>query len=195
MKICTFPNCAYLSETSRMIAIYKELKSRNVDVIMATHGGPYEWLFKDEGIEFKKIYPYFNDERAKEFVATNTGEKGLSEFYSSDELYEHVKNEINFFENENVSKVLTGFTLSCAISTRVLAIPYVVTHLGSFVPPVFEKKMLVPTLVTDSKIFKIIPESWLISLINNLMYKSKMATKSFNAVAKQFKIKSFKVIA
>jgi hypothetical protein len=27
MKICTIPNCAYLSETSRMIALYKEMKS------------------------------------------------------------------------------------------------------------------------------------------------------------------------
>ncbi len=59
MKICTFPNCAYLSETSRMIEIYKELKSRNVDVVMATHGGPYEWLFEDEGIEYTIVKPHF----------------------------------------------------------------------------------------------------------------------------------------
>ena len=191
MKICTFPNCAYLSESSRMIAMYKELKSRNIDVIMATHGGPYEWLFKEEGIEYIKLTPYFTHERARDFVATNTGEKGLSEFYTADELGDHVKSEIDFFKKENITKVLTGFTLSCAISARALNIAYYVTHLGSFVPPVFEKKMLVPTLITDSPIFKIIPKSWLISLINNLMYKSNMATKSFNTVARQFNVKRF----
>ena len=140
MKIYTFPNCAYLSETSRMIAIYKELETRGFDVIMATHGGPYEWLFEEAGIQYRLIDPHFTAERARDFVATNTGEKGLSEFYSEDELSEHVQNEIRFFKKENITKVLTGFTLSCAISARVLDIHYAVTHLGSFVPPVFERK-------------------------------------------------------
>ncbi len=191
MRICTFPNCAYLSETSRMIAIYKELKKRGIDLVMATHGGPYEWLFDDEGIPYKLVKPYFSDERARDFVATNTGESGLSEFYTVEELTNHVNNEISFFKEEGVSKILTGFTLSCGISARVLKIPYFVTHLGSFVPPVFERKMLVPTLISDSKILNIIPKTWLVNLINNLMYKSKLATKSFNRVAKSFKISPF----
>ena len=192
MKICTFPNCAYLSETSRMIAIYNELKSRSIHVIMATHGGPYEWLLKEEGIEYHVIHPHFTDERARDFVATNTGEKGLSEFYTAAELSEHVQKEIEFFKVEGITKILTGFTLSCAISARAANIPYMVTHLGSFVPPVFERKMLVPTLVTDSKLLNIIPRSWLVALINNLMYKSSMATKSFNKVAAEFNVKPFK---
>jgi len=192
MKICTFPNCAYLSETSRMIAIYKELESRGIPIVMATHGGPYEWLFKEEGIEYKLIDPYFTNERAHEFVATNTGENGIGEFYTVEELTEHVTNEIEFFKRENITKVITGFTLSCAISTRASNIPYTVTHLGSFVPPVFERKMLIPTLVSDLKLFNIIPKSWMVSLINNLMYKSKIATKSFNKVAGIFNIKPFK---
>ena len=191
MRICTFPNCAYLSETSRMIALYKEMKDRGVDVVMATHGGPYEWLFKDEGIDYTVVEPHFTDERAKEFVLTNTGEKGLSEFYSEAELDQHVANEIAFFEKENIEKVITGFTLSCAISARASGISYYVTHLGSFVPPVFERKMLVPTLVLNLKIFKLIPKSWLIIMINNLMFKSKLNTKSFNKVAVKYGVKPF----
>jgi UDP:flavonoid glycosyltransferase YjiC (YdhE family) len=192
MKICTFPNCAYLSETSRMITIYKELESRGILVIMATHGGPYEWLFKEEGIEYKLIDPYFTNERAHDFVATNTGEKGIGEFYTVEELSEHVSNEIGFFKRENITKVITGFTLSCAISARASNIQYFVTHLGSFVPPVFERNMLIPTIVTDLKLFNLIPKSWMVTLINNLMYKSGIATKSFNKVAWNFNIKSFK---
>lgn len=192
MKICTFPNCAYLSETSRMIAIYKELEARGMEVVMATHGGPYDWLFKEEGIDCQLIKPHFTNERARDFVATNTGEKGLSEFYSVEELTEHVAAEVLFFRNQQITKVVTGFTLSCAISARASAIPYIVTHLGSFVPPVFEKKMLVPTLITDSGLLNIIPKKWMVSLINNLMYKSSMATTSFNKVAAIFGIKPFK---
>ncbi len=191
MRICTFPNCAYLSETSRMIALYEEMKKRGEDVIMATHGGPYEWLLDDKGIAYTRVEPYFTDQRAKEFVLTNTGEKGLSEFYSVEELDQHVAHEMAFFKEEKIAKVITGFTLSCAISSRASGITYYVTHLGSFVPPVFERKMLVPTLVLNLKIFKLIPESWLVTMINNLMFKSKLNTKSFNKVALKYGLKPF----
>lgn len=191
MTICTFPNCAYLSETSRMIALYKELQARGIKVIMATHGGPYEWLFKEEGIDYKLIEPYMTHERAREYVQTNTGEKGIREFYEVNELRESVEQEVDFLKTYHVTKVVTGFTLSCAISARVAGVSLVVTHLGSFVPPVFERKMLVPTLVLNLKIFKLIPESWLVNKINSMMYKSKIGTKTFNRVAKEFGVKKF----
>ncbi|WP_157950012.1 nucleotide disphospho-sugar-binding domain-containing protein [Vallitalea okinawensis] len=194
MKICTFPNCAYLSETSRMIAIYKELKSRDIDVIMATHGGPYEWIFKEEGIAYHIVKPYVTNERAREFVKTNTGEKGLTEFYSTEELTTHVENEISFFKEKNISTLLTGFTLSCSISARVLSIPLAVTHLASFVPPVFERNMLVPTLLPDSKLFDLIPKTWLVSYVNKIAYRSKLGTKSFNKVSKKYNLKPFNSI-
>lgn len=192
MKVCMFPNCAYISETSRMIEIYKELKTRGIEVIMATHGGPYEWLLEDEGIPFKIIQPHFTKERAKAFVRTNTGENGISEFYTEDELDLHVQNELDFFKKENVNKVVAGFTLSCAISARAMNIPYYVTHLGSFVPPVFENEMLVPTLVLNLKAFKLIPQKWMVKIINKLMYKSRIGTKSFNKVAKKYNVTPFR---
>lgn len=194
MKICAFPNCAYLSETSRMVAVYKELKSRGIDVLLATHGGTYEWIFKEENIPYQIIKPYFTNERARQFVKTNTGENGFAEFYSMEELTSHVENEIIFFSEEKISSVLTGFTLSCAISARVLEIPLVVTHLGSFVPPVFERNMLEPTLVLDSKLFKLIPKAWLTFMINRIIYRSKLGTKSFNQIAKDYNLKPFNSI-
>ena len=48
--ICCFPNCAYRSETSRMIAVYKSLIARGENAIVATHGGTYEYILRDEGI-------------------------------------------------------------------------------------------------------------------------------------------------
>ena len=191
MTICTFANCAYLSETSRMIALHKELEARDINVVMATHGGPYERLFKEEGIDYKLIDPYMTHERARQFVQTNTGEKGIREFYGVSELRKSVEQEIAFFRSSDVTKVVTGFTLSCGISARAAGIPLIVTHLGSFVPPVFERNMLVPTLVLNLRIFKLIPRSWLVKMINNLMYKSRIATKTFNQVAKEFSIKLF----
>lgn len=191
MKICTFPNCAYLSETSRMIALYKELKLRGIDVVMATHGGPYERMLKEEGIEYTLVEPHFTKERAREFVQANTGENGIKEFYTSDELDKHVEEEIAYFKKTGITKVVTGFTLSCAISARVIGIPLYVTHLGSFVPPVFEKKMVAPVLVTNFAVFKMIPRQWLVNMINAMMYKSKFGNKAFKVVAKKYGIKPF----
>lgn len=192
MKICTFPNCAYLSETSRMIEIYKELSKRGIEVVMATHGGPYEWLFKDEGIEYTIIEPHVSDERAREFVKTNTGENGVKEFYTVDELDVYVKNEMEFFKDNAITKVVSGFTLSCGISARALEIPLYVTHMGSFVPPVFERNMVQPTLVKEVTIFNLIPKKWLTKMINGMMYKSKLGTKTYNKIAVKYGVKPFK---
>ena len=49
MTICCFPNCAYLSETSRMLAVYKKLNEIGAEAILATHGGTYEFVLKDDG--------------------------------------------------------------------------------------------------------------------------------------------------
>ena len=112
MTICCFPNCAYLSETSRMITIYKKLIERGEKAVVATHGGTYEFVLEDEGIPFEYINPIMSNERAQEFVAANRGERGLQGFYRAEELREHVQSEVKFFEENNIDVVLTGFALS-----------------------------------------------------------------------------------
>jgi hypothetical protein len=39
-QIVVMPHCGYLSETSRMIEIYRALARRGASVRMATHGAP-----------------------------------------------------------------------------------------------------------------------------------------------------------
>ncbi len=192
MSICCFPNCAYLSETSRMLAVYKKLVERGADVIMATHGGTYEFVLKDEGIPFKLVEPRMSKERAQEYVATNRGERGTQGFYKTDELREHVHSEIQFFKENNVSVVLTGWTLSTALSTRAAGIPYAVTHLGSWAPPVFERKMQPWPPELENPITRLMPESWKISLTNWMFLRFKMFMKSENIIAKELHINPFK---
>ncbi len=194
MKICIFANCAFLSETSRMIAVYQELKSRGVATVMATHGGPYEQILIEENIPYQIVKPYITAERAHQFVKTNTGENGMTEFYTPEELKQHVEEEIAFYQQEKFTTILTGLTLSCSISARVLEIPLVVTHLGSFVPPVFERRILEPILAAKSRLLNFIPSPWLITWVNKLVYRSKAGTKSFNKVAKSYGIKPFNSI-
>ncbi|PIP12351.1 MAG: hypothetical protein COX49_06080 [bacterium (Candidatus Stahlbacteria) CG23_combo_of_CG06-09_8_20_14_all_40_9] len=197
MTICCFPNCAYLSETSRMIAVYKRLLAKDEKAIIATHGGTYEFVLEEEGIPFEYVTPIMSNERSQEFVAANRGDQGLRGFgfYRIDELREHVQSEIEFFKENNISVVLTGFTLSNAVSTRAAGIPLAVTHLGSWVPPIFERKMGVPgPPMIEKPLIRLIPESWLINFYNWMMPRVKFFTKPFNGIAKELHIEPFKGI-
>ena len=194
MTICCFPNCAYLSETSRMIAVYKRLIDRGEKAVIATHGGTYEFVLKDEGIPFEYITPIMSDERAQEFVAANRGERGLQGFYEVEELRECVQSEIKFLKENNIDVVLTGFTLSNSVSTRVTGIPLVVTHLGSWVPPIFERKMQPFRDDFENPITRLIPESWKVNFLNWIYSRIKFFTKPFNVIAKELHIEPFKNI-
>ncbi len=192
MKICCFPHCAYLSETSRMIAVYKELENKGIDVIMATHGGPYEELLKTENIPYFIVEPYMDTERAQQFVATNRGDNGLKGFYETDELREHVQSEIAFFKKHKIDKIISGFTLSCVVSARVAKVKLAVTHLGSYVPPIFENKLLPGFMMLDNWLTRKIPKQWKIYFVNWIIPRTKLFTKEFNIIAKEFGIKPFK---
>ncbi len=187
MKICLFPNCAYLSETSRMIAVYKKLIAKGEDVIMATHGGTYEFVLRDEGINYDIVLPHMSNKRSQEFVARNRMDGGLlalgKGFYEVDELREHVHNEIEFFKQNNVCVVLTGFTLSNALSTRAIGIPYVVTHLGSMVPPIFERNMQHWPIDFENIITRLIPEKKKTRRINYRGMRVGFFIKEFNIIA------------
>jgi len=177
-----------------MIAVYKRLIDKGEKAVVATHGGTYEFVLKDEGIPFEYITPIMSDERAQEFVAANRDERGLQGFYKTEELREHVQSEIKFFKENNISVVLTGFTLSNAVSTRATGIPLVVTHLGSWVPPIFEQKMQPFRDDFENPITRLIPESWKVNFLNWVYSRVKFFTKPFNIIAKELHIEPFKNI-
>lgn len=196
MSICCFPNCAYLSETSRMIAVYRRLLAKGKKVVVATHGGTYEFILRDEKIPFNHIMPIMSDKRSCEFVAANRGDQGIRGFgfYRTDELRKHIQSEIRFFKENDVRVVLTGFTLSNALSTRVAGIPLAVTHLGSWVPPIFERKMQPFRDDFENPVTRLIPESWKVNFINWLYPRVKFFTRPFNIVAKELHVRPFKSI-
>jgi UDP:flavonoid glycosyltransferase YjiC (YdhE family) len=193
MSICCFPNCAYLSETSRMVSVYKKLIELGETPIMATHGGTYEHVLKEEGIPYRIVQPHVSRARSLEYAAASRGEQGLEGagiYKSDDELREHVSNEIGFFRENRISKVLVGWTQSCAISTRVLGIPLATTHMGPLVPPAVGK-MGIPILEPfDKYLEKIIPES-VISALYHWGMRLGIFIKPFNTIAKEMQVKPF----
>lgn len=196
VAICCFPNCAYLSETSRMIAVYKRLIANGERAIMATHGGTYESVLKAEGIRFDYVPPIMTHEQAQAFVAANRSDAGWRtalRFYRTDELREHVRAELAFFREKQISVVLTGWTLSTAISARAAGIPLAVSHMGSYVPPVLGKTGIpIPGLspALERRLLRFISESWL-----NRFYNWSLGlpfwSKPYNIVARELGIAPF----
>src|SRR6185295_20425083 len=96
--ICLLPHCAYLSETTRMVAIYHALRRLGADVIVATHGGTHEELLRSENVPYEIVGPRMSDERCARFVREGMGMGPPNQsFYSDDELRTYALAEAKFF--------------------------------------------------------------------------------------------------
>ncbi|GAA0258123.1 glycosyltransferase [Cryptosporangium japonicum] len=142
--ICLLPHCGYLSETSRMLELRQALAARGAPVRVATHGGTYEHLL-DPGYDV--IGPPMDAERAAAFVRDGVGLGSPDQsMYSDQELHAYVRAEVDYFRRHDVTTVVTGFTLTALLSSRVAGVRLVTEHAGSFVPPMFEHGLVPPPL-------------------------------------------------
>lgn len=191
MRVVCVPNCIFLSETSRMIAIYESLKDLNIKVVMATHGGPYEFVLKKHNIPYKHIAPKISDEFYCRYMQS-IYDGGRTQNYTKAELSSHVQGEIGFFKQIDASLIVSGFTLSARLSSTACKIPLVVTHLGSWTPITFEKYGVVVREVFRNRVTQYIPGNWLNAFGTWLFPRIKSYTKIFNQVAREFGIPEYK---
>ena len=187
-RICLVPHMGYLSETSRMVATYKALRDLGEEPLVATHGGTYEWVLEQEGIEYELIEPRMSHERCQAFVKANRVDGQALRFYEVDELETLVVSEIDFLRRHHVGVVLTGFNLSLGLSARKTGVRYCVTHLGSWSPVVFERQLQTPYNYLTERIPLFVPRSWLRRLVNWIYLNSKLMTKPYNVVARRLDI-------
>ncbi|GLH99139.1 glycosyltransferase [Phytohabitans aurantiacus] len=143
--ICLVPHCGYLSAVSRMLEIYRALRARGAPVRVATHGGTYEHLLRAAGVPYDQIGPPMTADRCARFLRDELGVGPVRQsMYSDSELYEYATAEADYFRAHRVTTVVTGFTLSTVLSTRLAGVKLVTEHAGSWVPPAFERRLLPP---------------------------------------------------
>ena len=145
--IVLLPNAAFLSEVTRMIAIARALMDGGEDVVIATHGGPYTRVLDDSGLPWTLLSPVMDDARCAQFVRdlVHISRPGVR-LQPADEVRQGVAAEVDFFRQVGATAAVIGFTLTAFLSTRVIGIPLITSHGGSFVPPVFERGLMpVPT--------------------------------------------------
>jgi UDP:flavonoid glycosyltransferase YjiC (YdhE family) len=136
--ILFLPNCSFLSEVSRAIEIATVLRSRGVPVAFAGRGGRFGWLVESAGFGMTRLEPAVTPAGEADFLAAilAMGPRTSRDFYDDDELRTAVDAEVDLIRRVRADLVVTGFTLSTYLSTRVAGVPLATDHGGSFVPPV-----------------------------------------------------------
>ncbi|WP_344829226.1 hypothetical protein [Actinocorallia longicatena] len=132
--IALLPNAAYLSETSRMLEIYKALAGLGAPVRFASHGGSYEDVID---VPWDLVPPRMDAGRSARFVREGLGlGAGDQSMYSDAEMREHVLAEAAYFREHGVKIVVTGIALTTLLSSRLAGVALATEHAGVFVPPV-----------------------------------------------------------
>lgn len=172
-----------------MLAIRKALIARGADVCVATHGGTHERLLQELGVPYEIVGPAMSDQRSREFVRNGAGLGPPNQsMWTDDELRAYVMAEAAFFRERAVRVAVTGFTLTALLSTRLAGIPLACEHAGSFVPPVWERKLIEPQLSMPIPGAGRLPykaRRWFANLgVNHV----KMHCRGFNRIAKELGI-------
>lgn len=183
--IC-FPLCGFLSETSRMVAIYKKLVELGIPAKIVTHGGTYEFVLENENLPYDKIEPAISSDDCKHYL--DVMDKPWIDLYDKPTLNKMVISEMEYFKSSNASAVITGFQLSTALSARGANIPLIVTHLGSFVPPIFEKGMFACKEYFDNVFTKLLPDKIINKLLAAFFVRLPAQKRVFNSVADELNI-------
>ncbi|MFI7066452.1 glycosyltransferase [Kribbella sp. NPDC050124] len=182
--ICLLPHCAYLSETSRMLELHRALTALGLRVRVATHGGPHERLLAATGIEYDVLGPGMSAARAAAFVgsAAGLGDPRQS-MYDDAEMGTYVLAEADYFRAHGITVAVTGFTVTTLLSSRLADVRVITEHAGSFVPPVFARRLLpAPTHPVDPRLAH--APDWLARfLVNGAMHRTTAYCGGFNRVA------------
>src|SRR6187399_11959 len=187
--ICLVPHCAYLSETSRMAAVYKALLARGAEACVATHGGTHEFYLKRAGIPYHLLEPRMDEARCRRFVREGAGQGHPNQsFYTDDELRAEVQSQARFFREHKARAVLTGFSLSTLFSTRIAQVPLATSHAGSCVPPLFERNIMPAPSRMQPKLLGILPRSLKQRFSNWAVQHLKIHCAGFNRVARELSL-------
>jgi len=134
--IVLLPHCGFLSEVSRSLELAQALANRDVAVLFASRGGAHEHLITDAGFPLRTLGPVLDPSDFHRFVRALSAMDGVEPLLEDQELQQAVAAEVELIREVGAELVVTGFTLSAYLSTRVAGVPLATEHGGSFVPPV-----------------------------------------------------------
>jgi UDP:flavonoid glycosyltransferase YjiC (YdhE family) len=188
MTVTLLPNAGFISETTRMLAVYRELEKLGTPAVLATHGGTYEGILDREGVPWERIPPTQTEEDCRTYLQAVLDPFKAS-WYPEEALRQTVKEEIAFLTDADAGVVVSGFTLSARLSARAVGAPLVVTHLGAMIPPVLERgEFRIEESFESVFPFALLPSRLQRSLARWMLPRMKRNTGVFNDVAEELGI-------
>ena len=138
LNVVMLPQCSFLSEVSRAVQIADALTERGAHVVFASRGGTYAHLITDAGHDLRRLDPAATADSERRFLDAilSIGPFTSRDFFTDDELRSAIDSEVALLREIGTDIVVTGFTLSAYVSSRLVGVPLATDHAGSFVPPV-----------------------------------------------------------
>jgi UDP:flavonoid glycosyltransferase YjiC (YdhE family) len=185
--IILLPNCSFLSETSRMLAIARALDVRGEKVGIASHGGPYEHLLDEAGVRWHRLEPAMDLAAHRDLLDGLLSLGGAYKpMYAQDFVRAAVTAEAAYLRESGARMAVIGFNLPSYVSSRVAGVPLATSHGGLYVPPVLERGLcpvpVNPPRPEFGKLPKVI-QRW---LANCVPFWLKAPTRELNRVADEF---------
>ena len=181
--ICLLPQCAYLSENTRMLEIHRALRRRGTPVRVATHGGTHEALLRAAGVDYDVVGPRMDEHRSARFVRTAVGMGHVGQsMYSDAEIRSYVTAEAEYFRLHGITVAVTGSLLTTMLSSRLAGVTVLTDH-GSWVPPVYERGLVPAPSHPPWSILRALPERAVRWLSNAALPRTRFYCSGFNRVA------------
>ncbi len=179
-----FPLFYNLAETGRAVLVAKRYIEHGGQAIFFSHGGEYEKLARDLGCKVVKVDPIYSEEFIDDMWKYSRLEK-MGAPFPEKILREHVGAELAAYKQTGVELILTTNNFPCSISARVAGIPLI-----SITPKVIGKFTKYPD-DAEFLLTRFIPKSLKLKVLNWYFPRSKIWSRPFNKLAKNYDLPGF----
>ncbi|MFN8190138.1 MAG: hypothetical protein U0R78_06770 [Nocardioidaceae bacterium] len=186
MSVLLLPNCCFLSESSRMLELHRAFDALGVPAVSATHGGSFGRVYDDAGVELLRLGE-ITPERQREMVASVPGMKGPdSDMWTPAELRAQVEAELGLIERLSPRVLVTGWTLSALISSKVAGIPLVTEHAGLWLPPLWENNRAPVPSKKPNLLLSLLPPAMAVRGFNQRVPRIRWYLDAVNQVCREY---------
>ena len=186
MSILLLPNACFLSESSRLLELHWRFVQLGTPVVSATHGGSFTRVYDDAGVDLVRMGDVSLD-RERRLVASVPGMRGApDDMWSDDELRDQVAREVALIERTAPDAIVTGWTLSALISSKVTGVPLVSEHAGSMLPPLWENELLPLPSTLPSPLLSLLPRPIATRGFNRRTPRLKIHLGAINRICTEF---------
>lgn len=116
------PETINLAETTRMIETAKAVRARGEHCLFIAYSEKFSGLIEAAGFKLTYLHPKTTEKMAEEMLRFDQF-KTLKNPFSKELMEQRVANEIDFINQHNVTKIVTGTSMSIFLSARICRVP------------------------------------------------------------------------